>query len=65
MGVACHICIKNDTILKDMGVIAPSCEIWVWGKCLFAMCRPSSEGGGWAQQVSVIESQSTVGKRKG
>ena len=38
-----------------MEVIAPSSEIWVWGKCLFAMCRPSGGGWGWVQQVWVID----------
>ena len=49
-------CIKTKSTLKGMGVVAPSSEIWVWGKCLFAMCRPSSGGGGWVQKVWVIES---------
>ena len=58
-------CTKNKLTLKGMEVIAPSSEIWVWCKCLSAMCRPSSGGEGWIQQVWVIESQSTVGKSKG
>ena len=58
-------CIKNKSTLKGMGVIAPSSGIWVWGKYMFALCRPSGGGGGWVQQDWVIESKSTVGKRKG